>query len=339
MKEKLKILITGGAGYIGSHTVISLINAGYKPIIVDNFCNSQEWILDQLEELSAQKITHYNCDCTDINELDKIFKNENFGGVIHFAALKAVGESVSMPLKYYKNNIDSLLNILELMKKFDVPNLVFSSSCTVYGEADYLPVDENHPIKTAESPYGYTKQMCEQIINDYLKANSNKKSVILRYFNPVGAHPSGLIGELPLGVPNNLIPFITQTAAEIRPELTIFGDTYNTPDGTAIRDYIHVVDLSEAHVKSLDYLLKGKPSTTLNIGTGTGSSVLEAVKAFEKINGLKLNYIFGEKREGDIEQIFAKTSLSEKTLAWKTKRSLEDALKDAWKWQQFLDSK
>ena len=339
MKEKLKILITGGAGYIGSHTAVSLIKAGYEPIIVDNYCNSQEWILDQLKELTGEKIKNYNCDCTDINELDKIFEKENFGGIIHFAALKAVGESVSKPLDYYKNNVGSLMNILEMMTKHDVPNLVFSSSCTVYGEADYLPVDEKHPIKVAESPYGCTKQMCEQIINDYLKANPNKKSVILRYFNPVGAHPSGLIGELPLGTPNNLIPFITQTAAGIREKLTIFGDNYNTPDGTAIRDYIHVVDLSDAHVKSVDYLLKGKSSTTLNIGTGTGSSVLETVTAFEKINGLKLNYIIGDKREGDIEQIFAETSLSEQTLGWKTKLSIEDALRDAWKWQQYLDRK
>ena len=336
---KTKILITGGAGYIGSHTVVSLLKAGYQPVILDNYCNSQEWIIDQLHSLTGQKIKNYKVDCTNIEELNKVFQNEQFGGVIHFAALKAVGESVSEPLKYYRNNVESLLNIIDLMNKYKVPNLVFSSSCTVYGEADYLPVNEQHPIKTAESPYGCTKQMCEQIINDCLKSTKLKSAVILRYFNPVGAHPSGLIGELPLGTPNNLIPFITQTAAGLREELTVFGDDYNTLDGTCVRDYIHVVDLAEAHVKSLDYLGLNKASISLNIGTGKGSSVLETIKAFEKVNNLKLNYKIGSKRAGDIEQIYAETSLSEKTLGWKTQLSLEDAMRDAWKWQQYLDSK
>ena len=336
---KTKILITGGAGYIGSHTVINLLKAGYEPIIVDNYCNSEEWILDQLHTLTGEKIKNYKADCNDIEKLDTIFKNEQFGGVIHFAALKAVGTSVLEPLNYYKNNIGSLLSIIELMAKHSVPNLVFSSSCTVYGEADYLPVNEQHPIKTAESPYGCTKQMCEQIINDCLKSNKLNSAVTLRYFNPVGAHPSGLIGELPLGTPNNLVPFITQTAAGIRSELTIFGNDYNTKDGTCVRDYIHVVDLAEAHVKALDYLGDNKPSVSLNIGTGRGSTVLETVKAFENINNLKLNYKIGAKREVDIEQIYAETSLSEKTLNWKTKHSLEDAMRDAWNWQKYLGTK
>lgn len=336
---KTKILITGGAGYIGSHTVVSLLEAGYEPIIADNYCNSEEWILNQLYRLTGREIKNYTVDCTNLSDLDYVFKKEQFGGVIHFSALKAVGGSVLEPLNYYKNNIGSLLNVIELMAKYDVPNLVFSSSCTVYGEADYLPVNEQHPIKTAESPYGSTKQMCEQIINDCLKSTKLKRAVILRYFNPVGAHPSGLIGELPLGTPNNLIPFITQTAAGIREKLSIFGNDYNTKDGTCVRDYIHVVDLAEAHVKALDYLDLNKPSVSLNIGTGKGSSVLETVKAFERVNNLKLNYVIGDKREGDIEQIYAETNLAEQTLGWKTQLSLDDAMRDAWKWQQYLDTK
>ncbi len=339
MNTKPKILITGGAGYIGSHTVVALLEGGFEPVIVDNYCNSQKWIMDQLKELTGQIIKEYTVDCTNLKELDTVFENETFAGVIHFAALKAVGESVSEPLKYYRNNVGSLINIIDLMSKYNVPNLVFSSSCTVYGEADYLPVNEQHPIKTAESPYGCTKQMCEQIINDCIKSKKLSRATILRYFNPVGANTSGLIGELPIGTPNNLVPFITQTAAGIRPNLTIFGDDYNTVDGTCVRDYIHVMDLADAHVKSLENMESKKESFTLNIGTGKGSSVLETVKAFEKVNKLKLNYKIGAKREGDIEQIYAETSLSEKTLGWKTKYSLEDAMRDAWKWQQYLDAK
>jgi len=336
---KTKILITGGAGYIGSHTVISLLKAGYTPVIVDNFCNSQPWILKQIQDITGENIKSYELDCTNFEDLDEVFKEEQFGGIIHFAALKAVGESVTEPLKYYKNNIGSLVNIIDLMSKYKVPNLVFSSSCTVYGEADYLPVDEQHPIKTAESPYASTKQMCEQIISDCLKSAKLKSAVVLRYFNPVGAHPSGLIGELPLGTPNNLIPFITQTAAGIREELSVFGNNYNTKDGTCVRDYIHVVDLAEAHVKSLDYLGLNKPSVNLNIGTGKGSSVLETINTFERVNNLKLKYTIGNKRDGDIEKIFADTSLSEKTLGWKANRSLDDAMKDAWKWQLYLGTR
>ena len=339
MNTKPKILITGGAGYIGSHTVVALLESGFEPVIVDNFCNSEAWIINQLNEITDQTINNYVVDCANLKELESVFINEHFFGVIHFAAFLSVNESVNEPLKYYKNNIGSLINIIDLMDKYRVPNLVFSSSCTVYGEADYLPVNEQHPIKTATSPYGCTKQMCEQIINDCIKSKKLTRATILRYFNPIGAHSSGLIGELPIGTPSHLVPFITQTAAGIRQTLTIFGDDYDTIDGTCVRDYIHVMDLADAHVKAIENMDSKKESFTLNVGTGKGSSVLETVKAFEKVNKLKLNYKIGAKREGDIEQIYAETSLSEKTLGWKTKYSLEDAMRDAWKWQQYLDAK
>lgn len=336
---KNKILVTGGAGYIGSHTVVSLIESGFEPVIVDNYCNSQPWIIDQLIELTGVPIKSYNIDCTDINSLEEIFIKEELYGVIHFAALKAVGESVSEPLKYYQNNIGSLACIIDLMHKYKVENLVFSSSCTVYGEADFLPVTEDHPIKMAESPYGYTKQVCEQMISDCISSGKLKRAVTLRYFNPIGAHHSGLIGELPLGTPNNLVPFITQTAAGIRECLTVFGDDYQTIDGTCVRDYIHVMDLADAHVRSIQTMEEKQKSFTLNVGTGKGSSVLEAIKAFEAVNNIKLNYKIGEKREGDIEQIYAETTLSEKTLNWKTKRTIKDAMRDAWKWQLYIQKK
>lgn len=334
-----KILVTGGAGYIGSHTVVSLLEAGFEPIIVDNYCNSQPWIIEQLKQLTGTSIKSYKVDCTNKNAFEEVFLKEALHGVIHFAALKAVGESVEEPLKYYQNNIGSLVCLLDLMNKYKVPNLVFSSSCTVYGEANFLPVTEDHPIKKAESPYGYTKQVCEQLIQDSLEAKKLNRAVILRYFNPIGAHHSGLIGELPLGTPNNLVPFITQTAAGIRECLTVFGNDYNTTDGTCVRDYIHVMDLADAHVRSLQTMEQEHQSFTLNVGTGKGSSVLEAIKAFEKANNTKLNYKIGAKREGDIEQIYADTSLSESTLNWKTKRNIEDAMRDAWKWQQYIENK
>jgi len=334
-----KILVTGGAGYIGSHTVVSLLEAGFEPIIVDNYCNSQPWIINQLEELTGSSIKSYEVDCTDKIALEEVFSKEDIHGVIHFAALKAVGESVAKPLKYYQNNISSLVCIIELMSKYKVKNLVFSSSCTVYGESNFLPVTEDHPIKKAESPYGYTKQVCEQMISDTLFSKKLNRAATLRYFNPIGAHPSGLIGELPLGTPNNLVPFITQTAAGIRDSLTVFGNDYNTIDGTCVRDYIHVMDLAEAHVRSLQTMELNDKSYTLNIGTGKGSSVLEAIQAFEKVNDIKLNYKIGAKREGDIEQIYAETTLSETTLGWKTKRTIEDAMRDAWKWQLYIQDK
>lgn len=334
-----KILVTGGAGYIGSHTVVALLKSGFEPIIVDNYCNSQPWIINQLEELTGHSIKNYKIDCTDQVALEEVFLKEDIHGVIHFAALKAVGGSVEEPLKYYQNNIGSLICIIDLMNKYQVKNLVFSSSCTVYGEADFLPVTEDHPIKKAESPYGYTKQVCEQMINDCLVSKKLNRAVTLRYFNPIGAHHTGLIGELPLGTPNNLIPFITQTAAGIRDCLTIFGNDYNTVDGTCVRDYIHVMDLAEAHVRSLQTMELNQKSFTLNVGTGKGSSVLEVIHAFEKVNNKKLTYKFGAKREGDIEQIYAETSLSEDTLGWKTKRTIEDAMRDAWKWQLYIQNK
>ncbi len=336
---KKKILVTGGAGYIGSHTAVALYEAGFEPIVVDNYSNSEPWILDQLTKITNEKIKSYHIDCTDKNELKKVFREENLYGVIHFAALKAVGESVEHPLKYYQNNIGSLICIIELMNEYGVENLVFSSSCTVYGEADYLPVNEIHPIKNAESPYGYTKQVCESLITDCLDSNQLAQAITLRYFNPIGAHTSGLIGELPIGTPNNLVPFITQTAAGIRECLTIFGNDYNTKDGTCIRDYIHVMDLANAHVKALHTMSETGKSYTLNVGTGKGSSVLEAIKSFEKVNQVKLNYKIGPKREGDIEQIYAATDLAEKTLKWKAQYSMDDAMKDAWRWQENLDGK
>jgi UDP-glucose 4-epimerase len=337
--NKNKILVTGGAGYIGSHTVVSLLESGFEPVIVDNYCNSQPWIIAQLEQLTGTSIKSYKVDCTDKSALEEIFIKEALHGVIHFAALKAVGESVSEPLKYYQNNIGSLACIIDLMHKYEVENLVFSSSCTVYGEAEFLPVTEDHPIKMAESPYGYTKQVCEQMINDCLSSGKLKRAVTLRYFNPIGAHPSGLIGELPLGTPNNLVPFITQTAAGIRECLTVFGNDYATEDGTCVRDYIHVMDLADAHVRSLQTMEQNQQSYTLNVGTGKGSSVLEAIKAFEAVNNISLNYVIGDKREGDIEQIYAETTLSESTLNWKTKRNIEDAMRDAWKWQLYIQEK
>jgi len=334
-----KILVTGGAGYIGSHTVVSLLEAGFEPIIVDNYCNSQPWIINQLEELTGSSIKSYEVDCTDKIALEEVFSKEDIHGVIHFAALKAVGESVAKPLKYYQNNISSLVCIIELMSKYKVKNLVFSSSCTVYGESNFLPVTEDHPIKKAESPYGYTKQVCEQMISDTLFSKKLNRAATLRYFNPIGAHHTGLIGELPLDTPNNLVPFITQTAVGLRDCLTVFGNDYDTVDGTCVRDYIHVMDLAEAHVRSLQTMELNDKSYTLNIGTGKGSSVLEAIQAFEKVNDIKLNYKIGAKREGDIEQIYAETTLSETTLGWKTKRTIEDAMRDAWKWQLYIQDK
>lgn len=336
---KKKILVTGGAGYIGSHTVIALCEAGFEPIIADNYSNSEPWILDQLTKITKKKIKNYTVDCTDKDGLKKVFKEEQIYGVIHFAAYKAVGESVENPLKYYQNNIGSLNCVIELMNEYGVENLVFSSSCTVYGEADYLPVDEKHPIKKAESPYGYSKQVCETLISDCLNSNQLTRAITLRYFNPVGAHTSGLIGELPIGTPNNLVPFITQTAAGIRKYLTVFGNDYKTDDGTCIRDYIHVMDLANAHVKALNTMSETGKSITLNVGTGKGSSVLEAVQSFEKVNQLKLNYKIGPKRSGDIEQIYAATELAEKTLKWRAKYSLDDAMKDAWRWEKNLAKK
>lgn len=331
------IIVTGGAGYIGSHTVVELLAQGYNPIIVDNFCNSEKSALKGLEQITGKKITLFEGDCTDKPFMAKVFAQTKPVGVIHFAAFKAVGESVEKPLAYYNNNVVSLLVLLEVMKENNCSQLVFSSSCTVYGTPEKLPVTENSPTQKAISPYGNTKQIAEDIIQDQVTAKSGLSAVALRYFNPIGAHTTGLIGELPLGIPSNLVPFVTQTAAGLRDQLTIFGNDYNTPDGTNIRDYIHVVDLAKAHVKTLDYL-NGKSNfyDFINVGTGKGTSVLDIVTTFEKVSSQKLNYKIGSRRDGDVEQIYASVDKSKKVLNWQTELSVEDALKDAWNWQQNL---
>ncbi len=328
------IIVTGGAGYIGSHTVVELIAQGYKPVIIDNFCNSEKSVVKGLESITKKEVKLYEGDCTDRNFMAQVFAETNPSGVIHFAAYKAVGESVSKPLAYYKNNVISLLVLLEVMKEVNCNQLVFSSSCTVYGTPEKLPVTEQSPTQKAISPYGNTKQIAEDIIKDQVVSDADLSAVALRYFNPIGAHPSGLIGELPLGTPSNLVPFVTQTAAGLRNELTIFGNDYNTPDGTNVRDYIHVVDLAKAHVKTLDYL-SGKTNfyDFINVGTGKGTSVLEIVTTFEKVSEQKLNYKIGQRRPGDVEQIYASVDKSEKVLNWQTELSVEDALRDAWNWQ------
>lgn len=333
-----KILVTGGAGYIGSHTCVELINAGYEPIIVDNFSNSERFVIDRIKEISGKEVKLIEGDCSDEELLVNELRSENLAGIIHFAAYKAVGESTKLPLKYYTNNINTTTAVLSAMKKLGCKNLVFSSSCTVYGQPEQLPVTEKSPIKPAESPYGRTKQICEDIISDYKNAGNTIKALALRYFNPIGAHPSALIGELPLGAPNNLVPFITQTAAGMREQLTVFGDDYNTPDGTCIRDYIHVVDLAKAHVAAINFLLKQENPTyeVVNIGTGTGNSVLEVIEAFQKVNDLKLDYKIGARRPGDVEKVYAEASFSKELLDWQAELSLEQSLKDAWKWQKSL---
>lgn len=339
MTSKKNIVVTGGAGFIGSHTVVSLIEEGYNPIIIDDFRNSESFIIDRLEKITGQKITSYNFDCADQDQLRKVFSDNNIHGVIHFAADKAVGESVKKPLKYYENNIQSLVSLLKISVEFNIENFVFSSSCTVYGEPDTVPVDENAPIKFTASPYGYTKQVCERICNDTAYAYDQISITLLRYFNPIGAHPSGLIGELPLGVPNNLVPYVTQTAKGIREQLTVYGDDYATEDGTCIRDYIHVCDLADAHVAALKK--EGAPGKTqiYNVGTGIGSSVLEVVNTFAKVNNTPVNFKIGPRREGDAAKVYADNAKITHELNWVPKYSLADALKDAWNWQMKLDEK
>lgn len=331
----MNILVTGGMGFIGSHTVVELYNSGYTPIIVDNLSNSDKTVLDGLRKITGESFKFYKTDCNDQLALEKVFHENKIEGVIHFAASKAVGESVERPLFYYQNNVGSLLILLELMKKHDCESLIFSSSCTVYGQPDQLPVTEETPKKPAESPYGNTKQICEEIIEDVTKATESIRAVALRYFNPIGAHPSGHIGELPLGVPGNLVPFITQSAAGLRGPLTIFGSDYNTHDGTCIRDYIHVVDLAKAHVASLKYLARNpkKAFDIFNIGTGYGNSVLEIVETFKKVSGSPLDYTMGPRRPGDVEKVFADVAKSKELLDWQTRLSLEESLTDAWNWQ------
>ncbi len=333
----MKVLVTGGTGFIGSHTVVELVSAGFTPVLLDNFDNSNHHVLDGLSAILGFEPIFYQVDCNNRAELDRVFSEQSIEAVIHFAAHKAVGESVEKPLKYYQNNIGSLLTLIDGMRAAKVHKLVFSSSCTVYGQPAQNPVDENAPDKNAASPYGYTKVVCEQILRDFETSGGNLKSVILRYFNPVGAHPSGKIGELPNGVPSNLVPFITQTAIGIREKLIVHGDDYNTPDGSCIRDFIHVMDLAKAHVAALQFINNSSQRIeTFNIGQGFGNSVLEVVKEFEKVSGLKLNYEIGPRRAGDIEQIWANVERAEQMLGWKTKLTISDALRDAWNWQKNL---
>ncbi|MDR1896284.1 MAG: UDP-glucose 4-epimerase GalE [Prevotellaceae bacterium] len=340
---KSKILVTGGAGYIGSHTVVELQNNGYEVIIVDNLSNSSINVLDGITSITGIKPAFEKVDCCDKKALENVFeKYHGIKAIIHFAASKAVGESVEKPLLYYKNNLISLLNILELMGEQDAPNLVFSSSCTVYGQPDTLPVTEDAEVKPAASPYGNTKQIAEEIIRDTIHANNSLKCIALRYFNPVGAHPSAAIGELPNGIPNNLIPFVTQTAIGIRERLRVFGNDYNTPDGSAIRDYIYVVDLAKAHVISVERLLNNKNKKGLeifNLGTGTGLSVLEILKEFETATGVEVKKEIVGRREGDIEKVWADPALANKELGWKAETSTREMLKTAWAWEKSLATK
>ncbi|MCH6198931.1 UDP-glucose 4-epimerase GalE [Aquiflexum sp. LQ15W] len=335
------ILITGGAGYIGSHTAVALVNSGYEPVIVDNFSNSEKSALEGIKSILGREIKYYEVDCLDNNGMEKVFQENEFSGVIHFAASKAVGESTRLPLKYYTNNIDSLIILLELMSKYKVKDLVFSSSCTVYGQPKELPVTEATPRQDAESPYGNTKKICEDILRDLILSGAESRIVALRYFNPVGAHPSSAIGELPIGVPANLIPFVTQTAAGIREKITVFGNDYDTPDGTCVRDYIHVMDLADAHVKALKYLSEQKDNfyDIFNVGTGNGNTVLEVIQTFEKVSGQKLNYEIGPRRTGDIEKVWANTDKINKVLGWEARYSLEDSMRDSWNWQVKLGKK
>ncbi|MFI3298033.1 MAG: UDP-glucose 4-epimerase GalE [bacterium] len=337
--SKGKVLVTGGMGYIGSHTVVELIEAGYEVFIVDNLCNSNLDVLNGIETITGVRPIFENIDCTDYVMLDKFFrKYDDIKTVIHFAALKAVGESTQKPLPYYRNNLMSLVNLLELMAVYNVKNLVFSSSCTVYGQPEILPVTEDAPRQKALSPYGNTKQICEDVIVDTVHANKDIKSIMLRYFNPIGAHPSALIGELPNGVPNNLLPYVAQTAAGIRKKLQVFGDDYNTPDGSCIRDYINVVDLAKAHVSALKRLGENKVESieTFNIGTGKGLSVLELIDTFESCNEVKVPHEIVGRREGDIEQVWADPKLANDVLKWKAKSTIEETVKSIWKWQLHL---
>jgi UDP-glucose 4-epimerase len=334
----MKILVTGGAGFIGSHTVVELNKAGYKPVVIDNFSNSEKSVINQIEKLIEQPLKTYTGDYQDKKLLKNIFRKEKIKGVIHFAAYKAVGESVEKPLAYYLNNVAGLVYLLEAMEENNIANLVFSSSCTVYGEPDKLPVSEESSLKPATSPYGATKQMCEVIIQDTAFASERLKALALRYFNPIGAHPSGLIGELPLGVPANLVPFVTQAAAGIRTKLTVNGNNYPTPDGTCVRDYIHITDLAKAHVKALAYLTKERQGyyDVFNVGTGKGTSVLKVIKTFEKVNKQKVPYVIGPRRAGDVVTNYAAVAKSAKVLGWKAEKNLDEALRDAWRWQQTL---
>ncbi len=338
-----KILVTGGAGYIGSHTVVELQNAGYDVVVVDNLSNSNENVMDGITRITGIRPAFEKIDCTDKEGMRTIFaKYPGIEGIIHFAASKAVGESVKQPLLYYRNNIVSLLNLLDLMPEFGVKGIVFSSSCTVYGQPDILPVDESAPIKPALSPYGNTKQICEEIITDTIHAGAPFRSILLRYFNPIGAHPSAEIGELPLGVPQNLIPYLTQAVMGVRAELSVFGNDYNTPDGSCIRDYINVVDLAKAHVIAVNRMIENLSDDaveTFNLGTGKGVSVLELIAAFERATGVPVPHKIVGRREGDIEQVWANPERANNVLGWTAQETLDDTLASAWRWQERLREK
>jgi UDP-glucose 4-epimerase len=336
MKKTDHVLVTGGAGYIGSHTVIELIAAGSKVTVIDNLQRSEYKIIEGVETITGTKIDFKKIDCLDSEALANLFSENKFTSVIHFAAFKSVNESVEKPLSYYKNNVGSLITLLDVMKAHQVKDLIFSSSCTVYGQPDQIRVDETAPFKKAESPYGSTKQICEQILEQVVKEGF--RIVSLRYFNPIGAHPSALIGELPIGVPNNLVPYVTQTAAKVREKLTVFGNDYDTVDGSCVRDFIHVSDVASAHVKAIDYLNKqnGNFFEAFNLGTGVGVSVLELVKKFIEVTGVNLNYSIGARRPGDVEKVYANPEKINRAFGWQTKYDLGQSLLHAWQWEKKL---
>ncbi|WET49579.1 UDP-glucose 4-epimerase GalE [Chryseobacterium indologenes] len=338
----MAILVTGGLGYIGSHTVVELLNNGFEVVIVDDLSNSERFILNNIEEITGKKPVFYPFDLKRKELLNQVFDAHQIEGCINFAAFKAVGESQVKPVDYYENNLFSLINILQEFKEREISNFIFSSSCTVYGQADIMPIDENTPLKMPESVYGKTKQMGEEILIDFAKAY-NRKISLLRYFNPIGAHSSAKLGELPIGIPNNLVPYVTQTAAGVREKLSVWGNDYPTEDGTAVRDYIYVVDLAKAHVAALKKLLEDSSNETVidtyNLGTGKGSSVLEVVNAFEKANNVEVAYQICERREGDITIAYADPSKAERELGWKSETSLEESLKTVWEWQKYLNSR
>ena len=329
----MNVLLAGGAGYIGSHTCVELIEAGHSVVVADNFSNSCPEAIKRVEKITGAQIPLYEADVCDAAAVEKIFSENKIDAVIHFAGLKAVGESCEMPLLYYRNNIDSTLTLLETMRKFDVNNFIFSSSATVYGTPKIVPLVETMPTGSPTNPYGWTKLMMEQILTDTANANPDMSIVILRYFNPIGAHKSGLIGEDPNGIPNNLMPYITQVAAGRLPQLGVFGDDYPTHDGTGVRDYIHVVDLAKGHVKAIDYSGEHKGVEIVNLGTGTGYSVLDIVKAFEKVNNIKIPYVIKPRRAGDIAECYANAGKAERVLGWKAEKDLEEMCYDSWNWQ------
>lgn len=331
----MKVLLTGGAGYIGSHTALAFLASNYEVVIADDLSNSKPIVLERLKQISNKDFKFYQVDVKDKKQLDNLFsKEKNIKAVVHFAGFKAVGESVEKPLKYYRNNLDSLITLLEVMEEHKVNNLIFSSSATVYGKAEVLPLFETSQVGPCSNPYGWTKLMIEQIITDYCTAHPNFHAILLRYFNPVGAHKSGLIGEDPNGIPNNLMPYISQVAVGLRPFLNVYGNDYPTKDGTGVRDYIHVVDLADGHLKALDYVIKHPGLDIFNLGTGRGYSVLEIVKAFEEENKVKIPYVITERRPGDIAACYADASKANKLLGWQARYNIKDMVRDAWNWQK-----